>query len=1464
MYTDCVINYIQGKAQEEVLEDAFEEWKADQAKRQEDLIEFIDDFIESDEYKDYLAFKSRTVKTDAATQYSKTDAHERAKKRKQPEKLYPLTLHSKKMFAFIRKFNKYLENSKNKEALQKQLRGIQIIKDKIEDLKRYTVLYAEDIRERKEREFCELLDEFGETFQIDWSKLVSKDRRTKERMVSLSVALRSRCLDRKRAYAKIAKKIAEELRKEKLQRRAFVYKVEKDEWIVDDLEIVGVGIKPAETKVSSTKTAVPVKITQSDVDKNDWSVLSSTMLFPEDVRNTSVISTSSAAQKLKKTASKKIIELVTPIPQVTNTRKKLTENFSQITDLIQQFKDFDEMLENKYLSSQSNRVQPYKTDECFLCKPAAIIFSNYDEGKECRKTLRIQNVSFETRKFRLSKITSDNPYVLPLFNVEPVLQIQKVAPGRTVIAFVRFLPKVETCFYEAKIEFVSFDRPTQTHQQFSVEIKCVPKMIEFTISTNDLYFGRIPLWQKKSGFRTITLANRGHLPCRAIIKKIADPLDDEEQEEASYNELEPSYTNIVIREIIEELLDHMSDSFAFESTCVHLPKETSRTVKVQMKNFSHVGHYFEKHVVEVYNGDHNIIGTRDILLHGEVVGHFICTKQDEVDFGFCIINSAYQTQLDIENKSSSTQTVVIKYPSALADYVKTSVSNVFLPAKSTRSVWIKLFPKKKITSCPYFKPEYSILEFPLQLCVPSNQFSNVAPVKVMTYAIVTNCTDVSVTPAASEMAKMDPDGVLLDLGECTVYETVTADLVVENKTLTPQIYGFLDLPKCLTITPNYGFGLIMSGAKKILKLHFHPDYQDLLKKFNEDKSDDFTLKFKINLVTLFNVRLVTKPIDPKVLRRLIMIMLNEIRHCENQQLIEDILYCRQTIKIELYPDSEYTPYVNSLSMTSQNLTMLQFEQEHGEDFEEYHYPSEVNLSEFINSSITVQSKVVQPWLRTSVQYVEFPDVPYSSYSMADFELRAFNRKFPEETCVVRKRDNRLPAFEAWFKITSDNDDIRVEPSCGILRNGETRRIFIIVQPTVSEDVVADFAKSIKYAEIYAMKMEQFETSRRSDKFKKSKTLTKKFKGGSLLSTDRETSISEAKIHISDSQLQLSPEEYFPAEMCYWRSLQPFVVNSKLTCHVSYECKNACRANDRLHVDVVYKVVRPDFILNNVTSQRIDFGNVILGTKGVQHVMVQNIKYDPITIKLSQLDPTGPFRVAYIKNFKIPPECHLKIPIYFEPTQQDKQIEEYLEISSGKTVIPLVINGTGVAYDLEFVPQFTVCRMTEATPKACDECSIKVNNNSEGPVTLKFDKILEIEEKLPPNDSSEKISGDDIVANNSAVKRDKYFKRFSSELTEFEYTSFVDFNKSTEKFFDVLAESSTITIPANSCVTVNIGFGNEATLLEKKDIKKKTKPKMEGKLPADRTQYHVAKYNVYMDKTFIKDFIFIGILKLNEV
>lgn len=118
------------------------------------------------------------------------------------------------------------------------------------------------------------------------------------------------------------------------------------------------------------------------------------------------------------------------------------------------------------------------------------------------------------------------------------------------------------------------------------------------------------------------------------------------------------------------------------------------------------------------------------------------------------------------------------------------------------------------------------------------------------------------------------------------------------------------------------------------------------------------------------------------------------------------------------------------------------------------------------------------------------------------------------------------------------------------------------------------AKSRKYAEVYSRKLEQYQAALSKKQGKKGKTpkKPKKKQSKKTESSKQQADISnifhslylltlnytliekdeQPNITVNDSELVIDSLDLFPAEMEYWRSLEPYYIKDNFTCILDYE------------------------------------------------------------------------------------------------------------------------------------------------------------------------------------------------------------------------------------------------------------------------------------------------------------------------
>ncbi|CAH1155492.1 unnamed protein product [Phaedon cochleariae] len=1494
-------------------------------RRNENLNEFIDEFVNSEEYEEYLEMKRNIMKKNVAAQYCESDLMQYQEM--EEEDKYPLTTRSRNMMAFVHKFEKYTKNKENLEFLQKQEKGIQIIKDAILELRQIFICTKQIREDAKKARDKRNLEKICQSFNIDYRIWKERNKhKITQRILCYQKILHTRKIKRNQNITAIVKKLVGEIkskRKDEDRLKTPSHRIQRRDKIMKDMEIIGHHITLCsryETVEDNADQEINVE-NRTEKRKEDVVKYKKVKQTKEKVKNvkndkkkekkSTITKGSKKSQKSKKEES----EIVLPIVPICNQRNIITtEDIEKLDQLIDTFNKLDDIMEDKHLLAQITPIKStMATNNKFLCKPQMITFNNFLNGKNYRKNLLIQNRSRGTQKLRFVGISSTQDYSVLLFRTQPLVGIQKLASGCSVHLTIFFTPIEETCEVDAALEFWTFDIESQRNEKFYVNVKCIPSHADLKISSDEIHFGKIPFWQRYCiRPKVLKLTNEGTEPCTVVIKKIQDILqlpetseDDRKMEEndISNEVIDDIEERDIINEVIEELFENVFNTFLFEHLAIALESSQNVNLKVQMRNVDYIGNYQEKYLVDVYENNVHI-GNKEIMLYAEVTDHFITVSPDILDFGVCILNSIYQLGLDINNTSSTTQAIAIKFPSSLGDYIRSDVTNLYVPPRATRKIWLKLSPRKSLFSDSetHFDKQTGILEFPIHVCTMSKNYALIPPVRAKIFAVLTEANGIAISAKTTEYQRGD----IVDLGECSIYETVVTDLVIENRTLSPQIYGFLDLPQSVTLSPNLGYGTLAPEETKILQLSYHPDINDLKKFFREEKFNNYLVKFDINLDTISNLGQFKQDFSTKKLRRSIDMILKELRTPQEDKLYQHIIKLKDSVRLEYFPEShEYAEELNK--------RLYEYDMEIANECSEANffrkYPNMKPVAE--KSTISITAKILRPLLELSCQYLELPDTPCGSYSFVEIELKALKSEFTLECDFLKKSSaTSLPNYEAWFKITGDNEELRIEPTCGTLRNGETRKLILVAKPSIPESIIQDTARSIKYTEIYEKRKQDLalrklksrskgklkeekknikenKREKKETKSKQKKTESKsktKMKSQSISKTDY-TEESHPKIEITESEIILDYLDYYPAEMCYWRTLEPYMLQSKMVCSIDYYSTSMIRRQETIYLDASVRVVRPDFI-TNLKTQRINFGNVAVGMSKTEHIILQNIQYNSIKPKTSLLNPVGPFRIPYMRDTNVPPEHYLKLPVIFEPVENN-QVEEYFEITSGRTILSLILDGKGVTPEIDFKPNNSVFRLESPKNKAA-ECTLQIINKSSAKLKINFEKVVELEGFFREIDRSQleicqTKDVDHEKKGNRAKKSQKPEKSkqkvskkeaVSGNLTEVEKDSIRNNFTKIEgaSFFELLnVEENQLHLEESSSKSIKIGFGTtEALLKKKKEIKESGKKEKASKSPSDKKstesskqskkstdkKYYVVKYNIKLCNNFLKDIILI--------
>ncbi|CAH1954454.1 unnamed protein product [Acanthoscelides obtectus] len=1280
MYESYLEKYYEHPESTGIFQEFAEYHTEEQVRRNEELFRFIDEFVASEEYEVYIRGKRNLRRRQAETQYSEKDIVKTGKQEMMEK--YPLTANSKRIMLFEEQFKKFVENQKHQHVLKSQQKGIQMIKDKIREVRQVTVEQKlHKSKKDKEKHYARYIDAFCDKYNVALLSLKNEARKkATDKIICYQKVQHSNYFKRKNNVLNFLRKMVREDDRQKQidkdLKKTYDYKVKKNDRIIQGMKIAGekIILKPRypepETVEIPEEYIEPKKKDKKEASEKNGKDEPEMPKDEKGKHKSSKNTEKSKSNKSKKRKGPKEIPLILPAFPVGSNREKSTADLTgKMSDLIKEFNLFNEMLENRHIMRDPRNVD--SLPDCkneLICIPSVLYFENFKNGCTYSRKLRILNASPQQQKFRMLKLITPNEYDILLFEIKPLLEIKKLASGCSVTLNVIFRPDYDHQPVQARIYFIKYNLQTLSYEKFSVNIHCIPVHALLKISCKDVDFGTIPKWRIRGDNRKVVkFSNDGSRACKIIIKKIATSdtnLDYAEYEDDAEKAAE---------EIIRTLINNVSSYFRLESIFFTLEPHESVNVNVSLKNVEHAGIYYGKYCTEVYekNGQEHYVGSQVLSFHAEITEHFIVVAPDVLDFGVCSTESILQLSLDIFNRSPSTHTLSIRFPSSVSSYISANVSSIYINGDSRRTIWVRFFPRKDIFERPptCFDSENNILEFPIRIYIVSKNHFNAPPVQATVYAALLNEHNLTIEPMSEHLTVYRPNEAVLNLGECSLFETVSTEFMIKNETSLPQVYGFFNVPQCITILPNYGYGELQVGESRVLQLFFHPDENVAVAYQNGKQMIEYQKNIILKLDTINNLKQLKRELNLKRLKESFAMVIREMKKLSNVHLDGDIKKCVSAVRSAWFPKREKIDVLYARGPG-------EFDETPGKTKAHRHmiaglssHSTEPSRKSITGVQLTLQAKIIRPLVELSSQYIIFPNTPCGSFSYVEIEIRAVAEEF-----LSRKHPSKLPGYEAFFRITGDNNAVKAEPSCGVLKNGERKKIILMAKPTVPEELVVTQAMIIKYNEIYERRKQEFEKSKlkkitkkcknKDKKVKKSKATSKKEKKSKDDSPKKAKSKNsrsnkihnseasksdpeETEIIVNDDDIVIDYLDFFPAEMIYWRSLEPYEISAKLTCTVNYRSEDMYKTTDTLYVNAQYTVVKPDFTIN-LKLQRLDFGAVAIGMSIIKYIVIQNIQYNDIDIMYNLLNPVGVFSIPYAKSLRVPPEYFIKLPLKFEP------------------------------------------------------------------------------------------------------------------------------------------------------------------------------------------------------------------------
>ncbi|XP_070467216.1 cilia- and flagella-associated protein 74 isoform X15 [Equus przewalskii] len=200
----------------------------------------------------------------------------------------------------------------------------------------------------------------------------------------------------------------------------------------------------------------------------------------------------------------------------------------------------------------------------------------------------------------------------------------------------------------------------------------------------------------------------------------------------------------------------------------------------------------------------------------------VWVPKPNVDLKICMYDRLYQDSVLVHTRSKAALRLKFEVCKELRGHLELLPEMGYIQALSSYSVQLKFLPRHSLPedAGKYFDKESRVLEAPMTIRVADQT----KPVGFTVHAIVTT-SDMELSPSE------------VDFGYCTIYEAVRTQVSLCNHSLLPQEFGFVGLPKQITVTasasvvflcqfvdiqPNDGFGTILPLETLQLDVVFQP------------------------------------------------------------------------------------------------------------------------------------------------------------------------------------------------------------------------------------------------------------------------------------------------------------------------------------------------------------------------------------------------------------------------------------------------------------------------------------------------------------------------------------------------------------------------------------------------------------------------------------------------------------------
>jgi hypothetical protein len=201
--------------------------------------------------------------------------------------------------------------------------------------------------------------------------------------------------------------------------------------------------------------------------------------------------------------------------------------------------------------------------------------------------------------------------------------------------------------------------------------------------------------------------------------------------------------------------------------------------------------------------------TKDLMLTvtASAIDLPIYVEREVIDLKICMLERLYQDSVTVHNRSATALRVTFDVPPNVREHMEVLPKHGLVQGESSFSAQLKFLPRHSVLdACNEHVNEYTgKLNIPISLQV----VDQTRPVPFNVQATITG-------------SDLEFSNTQVDFGICTIYESVVSSIHLTNKSILTQTFGFVQLPKCVDVQPNDGFGTLLPEETISLDIIFSP------------------------------------------------------------------------------------------------------------------------------------------------------------------------------------------------------------------------------------------------------------------------------------------------------------------------------------------------------------------------------------------------------------------------------------------------------------------------------------------------------------------------------------------------------------------------------------------------------------------------------------------------------------------